>query len=188
MKKIVVAISGASGSIYGIRLLEELKKQGAECHLILSDWARQIIGTETSYSAEEVLALADQVYDVHDLAAPVSSGSFRHDGMVVAPCSVKTLASIWCGLADNLISRAADVSIKEHRPLVLMVRETPLSPVHLRNMHDLSLMGVRMVPPIPSFYSNPQTIDDLIDQSVGRVLDQLGFDGDCQKRWGSAAE
>lgn len=183
MKKIVVGITGASGSIYGIRILEELGKLGVESHLILSDWAGNILEDETGYTVEQVKALADVVYDYRNMGASVSSGSFLHDGMVIAPCSMKTLAAVHSGYCDNLINRAADVTIKEGRRLLLVVRETPLSPIHLRNMQELAAIGVRIMPPVPAFYHKPQTIEDIVNHSVSRMLDQLGIENTLGKRW-----
>lgn len=184
MIRIVVGISGASGSIYGIRILERLKEMDIESHLIISGWAKNILEEETSYSLEQVVALAHQAYDPHDMAAKVSSGSFLHDGMIIAPCSMKTVASIRSGFHDSLIGRAADVTLKEGRKLVLVPRETPLSTVHLRNLYELSAMGVRIVPPSPAFYHRPQTIDEIVEQTVGRVLDQFRLHSETFPRWG----
>ena len=183
MTRIVVGISGASGSIYGIRLLEALRRMDVESHLVLSEWAQKILEEETEYTAERVKRLAHKVYEPHDMAAAVSSGSFLHGGMVVAPCSMKTAASIHSGCHDSLLGRAADVTMKEGRKLVLVPRETPLNAVHLRNLYELSMMGVCILPPIPAFYHKPQTVDDIVDQTVGRVLDQFGLHSDTLKRW-----
>ncbi len=182
--KIIIAITGASGAIYGIRLLEECSKNHVETHLILTKWAETTINEETDYAVERVKGLADIYYKEDDLAAAIASGSFKCDGMIVAPCSVKTLAGIAHGLADNLVVRAADVSLKERRPLVLMVRETPLNPIHLENMLKLSNLGVVIMPPVPAFYTRPETIDDIVSQTVGRALDQLGIETESLKRWG----
>ncbi|MDN5301011.1 MAG: flavin prenyltransferase [Thermoanaerobacteraceae bacterium] len=182
---IIVAISGASGAIYGIRILEELNKKGVSSHLVISRWGKETIKTETNYTVEEVEALADFVYDEDDMAAPVSSGSFKSDGMIVAPCSMKTLSGIAHGYTEDLIIRAADVTIKEKRKLILMVRETPLNPMHLENMLKLSQIGVTIMPPVPAFYTKPETLDDVINQTVGRVLDQFGIEIDNMKRWGN---
>ena len=181
--KLVIGISGATGSIYGIRTLEILRELGIESHLILSEWAEKVIEAETSYTVSQVRELACVVYDNRDLGAAVSSGSFHHDGMIVVPCSMKTLAGIHCGFSDDLLIRAADVTIKERRRLVLAVRETPFSQIHLRNMLELSQMGVSIVPPVPSFYNNPKTLDDVINQSVGRLLDQGGVESGTLVRW-----
>ncbi|WP_422447698.1 UbiX family flavin prenyltransferase [Thermoanaerobacterium sp. DL9XJH110] len=181
---LTVAITGASGSIYGIRILEELNKKGVSSHLVISKWGKETIKTETNYTVEEVEALADFVYEEDDLAAPISSGSFKCDGMIVAPCSMKTLSGIAHGYTEDLIIRAADVTIKEKRKLILMVRETPLNPMHLENMLKLSQIGVTIMPPVPAFYTKPETLDDVINQTVGRVLDQFGIEIDNLKRWG----
>jgi len=183
--KIIVAITGASGAIYGIRMLEELNRNGVETHLIISKWGKVTIEKETRYSLEEVKALADFVYDEDDLSAAVSSGSFKCGGMIVAPCSMKTLSGIANGYTEDLVIRAADVSIKENRKLILMVRETPLNPIHLENMLKLSRIGVTIMPPVPAFYTKPEKLEDIINQTVGRVLDQFGVEISSFKRWGS---
>jgi flavin prenyltransferase len=173
--RLIVAITGASGAIYGIRLLEKLRDVDVETHLIVSRWARVTIEHETDYSFAAVKDLADVNYSDDDQAAAVSSGSFLTRGMVVAPCSTKTLAAIATGFAHNLVCRAADVVLKERRPLVLAVREAPLSSIHLRNMLTLSDMGATIVPPSPAFYTRPETIDDVVDYTVLRILDQFEF-------------
>ncbi|RKL63810.1 UbiX family flavin prenyltransferase [Thermoanaerobacteraceae bacterium SP2] len=183
--KLIIAITGASGAIYGIRILEELKKKNVESHLIISKWGGVTIEKETDYAIEEVKALAARAYDENDMAAPISSGSFKCDGMIVAPCSMKTLSGIAHGYTEDLIIRAADVTIKEKRKLILMVRETPLNPMHLENMLKLSRIGVTIMPPVPAFYTKPETFDDVINQTVGRVLDQFGIEIDNMKRWGN---
>ncbi|SHI32515.1 UbiX family flavin prenyltransferase [Desulfofundulus thermosubterraneus] len=182
--RIILGITGASGAVYGITLLEQLKLSGIETHLILSPWAAKTIALETRWTPEQVMALASYSYTANDLAAPVASGSFMHQGMVIAPCSMKTLASIAWGYSDNLITRAADVTIKERRPLILMIRETPLSAIHLENMLKLARLGVIIMPPVPSFYQHPETIEDLVLQTTGRVLDLLGIENSLVKRWG----
>jgi len=181
--RLIVAITGATGAIYGIEILRELKKQNIESHLIISKWARVTIELETDYSVEEIVNMADFHYDEDNLAAAISSGSFQCDGMIVAPCSMKTLAGIAHGFTDDLIIRAADVSIKEKRKLVLMVRETPLNPIHLENMLKLSQIGVIISPPVPAFYAQPNSLDEMIHHTIGRVLDQLGVHMDTIKRW-----
>lgn len=181
--KLVVAISGASGAIYGIRVLEELKKAGVESHLVISKWGKVTISRETGYSLEEVQALAGFCYDADNLGAAISSGSFKCEGMIVAPCSMKTLAAIACGFSQDLIARAADVTLKEKRKLVLMVRETPLSPVHLENMLKLSRIGAVIMPPVPAFYTNPRSLDDVVNQAVGRALEQFGIEIAAPDRW-----
>ena len=169
----IVGITGATGAIYGVKLLERLREQEVPSHLILSTWGKRTIEHETSYTAAQVRDLATTVEGFNNLASTISSGSFKTAGMVVAPCSVKTLASISVGLADNLISRAADVVLKERRPLVLMVRESPLNQIHLENMLRLAKMGVVVMPPVPAFYNQPASIDELVDYTVARALDQL---------------
>lgn len=183
MKRITVAISGASGAIYGIRLLEALRKKKLETHLILSEWTYVTIKAETNYLPEEVKKLASYSYAVKDLTAPLTSGSFLIEGMVIIPCSMKTLAAIACGYADNLISRAADITIKEGRKLILVPRETPLDAIHLENMLKLSRLGVVILPPMPAFYIKPSTIDDLVNHTIGKVLDQLGIHNNLYRRW-----
>ncbi|HWI66429.1 MAG TPA: UbiX family flavin prenyltransferase [Symbiobacteriaceae bacterium] len=181
--RIVVGISGASGAIYGVRLLEVLRKLDVETHLVLSETAGETIEFETPFKVDEVLALATRVYPVNDVAAAISSGSFKTDGMVVAPCSIKTLSGIANSYNENLLTRAADVTLKERRKLVLMVRETPLHLGHLRLMTAVTEIGAVILPPMPAFYHNPKTIDDIVNQSVGKVLDQFGLDASLFKRW-----
>jgi 4-hydroxy-3-polyprenylbenzoate decarboxylase len=183
-RRIVVGISGASGAIYGIRMLQALQKAtDVETHLIVSAGAKATIAYETIWKIDEVLALADVAHDERDLSATLASGSFQTTGMVVAPCSVRTMASIANSLNDNLIVRAADVHLKERRTLVLMVRETPLHAGHLRLMHELAITGAVILPPAPGFYHLPKTMDDLIDHSVGKALDQLGVEHELFRRW-----
>ncbi|OAZ49810.1 flavin prenyltransferase UbiX [Paenibacillus polymyxa] len=183
MKKIIVGISGATGSIFGIRILQQLREAGVQSHLVLSPWAIANIPYETGYTVKEVEAMADAVYSYKDQAARISSGSFRVDGMVVAPCSMKTLASIRIGMADNLLTRSADVILKERKKLLLMTRETPLSSIHLENMLELSRMGVMILPPMPAFYNHPASIEELVDHIVFRALDQFGIVTTAAKRW-----
>lgn len=187
MKRIIVGISGASGSIYGVRLLQVLQNMpGIETHLVLSQGARVTLPLETEFTPEEVEALASVVHHPNNLAAPISSGSFPVSGMVVAPCSMKSLAQIALALNDNLLSRAADVTLKERRKLVLLPRETPLHLSHLRHMAAVTEMGGVILPPVPSFYHQPKTILDLIDQTIGKVLDQFGIEHTLFKRWTGA--
>ncbi|SDH91610.1 4-hydroxy-3-polyprenylbenzoate decarboxylase [Alteribacillus persepolensis] len=181
--KVIVAISGASGAIMGIRLLEMLQKADAETHLVISSWGRVTIEHETSYSIKDVEALADYSYSSKNQAAAISSGSFQVDGMIVAPCSMKTVASIRTGLADNLITRAADVMLKERKKLLLLARETPLNTIHLENMTELSKMGAVIFPMMPAFYNHPASLDDAIDHLAYRTLDQFGIVLDEAKRW-----
>ncbi|MBA3475872.1 MAG: UbiX family flavin prenyltransferase [Actinobacteria bacterium] len=183
-RRIVVGISGASGAIYGIRTLRALRDAaGVEVHLVVSSGARATIEYETDSIVDEVLELAHAVHDEKDLAAPLASGTFLTAGMVVAPCSIRTLSAIANSLNDNLITRAADVHLKERRPLVLMVRETPLHAGHLRLMREAALAGATILPPVPGFYVRPTTIDELVDHSVGKVLDQLGIEHSLFRRW-----
>ena len=182
--KIAVGITGASGVVYGIRLLEALKETEHHVSLILSEWGSKTIGLETSYSEDYVLSLADQVYDSRDMAAAVSSGSYGIDATVIAPCSMKTLAGISNGFSDNLIVRIGDVALKELKPLILMVRETPLTLIHLRNMTAVTEAGGIILPPMPGFYHKPQSIDDVINQSVGKVFDMLRIPHNLFTRWG----
>jgi polyprenyl P-hydroxybenzoate/phenylacrylic acid decarboxylase-like protein len=181
--RLVVAITGASGALFGIRTLEALHALDVETHLVISKWARATIAHETSATLAQVEALATVVYHHENQAAPISSGSFKTDGMIVAPCSMKTLAAIRMGFGDTLISRAADVALKERRKLVLLARESPFSEIHLENMLALARMGVVIFPPIPAFYNKPVTVDDLVNHVVGRVLDQFGLDMPGVKRW-----
>ena len=185
-KQLVIGITGASGAVYAIRLLELLKAHPlVETHLIISQAAKQTISAETNYSLSQVRELADHDYDVRDIGAAVSSGSFRISGMVVLPCSIKTLAGIANCYADDVISRAADVCLKEYNPLILCVRETPLHLGHLRLMTRAAEIGARIVPLMPAFYHRPQTVDDIINQGVNRLLDQLdiSLEQDLFERW-----
>ena len=183
-RRIVVALSGASGAIYGIRSLEALRADPSiEIHVIVSKGAHATIEYETDRKVADVLALAHVRYEENDLAAALASGTFLTAGMLVAPCSIRTMSAIAHSLNDNLIVRAADVHLKERRPLVLMVRETPLHAGHLKSMHELSLYGATILPPVPGFYILPKTIDDLVDHSVGKALDQLGIAHDLFPRW-----
>ncbi|KAA8917462.1 hypothetical protein TRICI_000411 [Trichomonascus ciferrii] len=183
-KRIVVAMTGATGSILGIKVLLALRNLDVETHLIISKWAEATIKYETDYHPKNVRALADHVHNINDMAAPTSSGSFKTDGMIVVPCSMKTLAAINSGFCDDLISRSADVMLKERRKLVLVARETPLSEIHLRNMLSVTQSGAIIFPPVPAFYIKASSIDDLVDQSVGRMLDLFDLDTDDFERWG----
>jgi phenylacrylic acid decarboxylase len=182
-KRIIVAMTGATGTILGVKLLIALRRLNVETHLVLSKWAEQTLKYETDYHPSNVRALADHVYNINDMAAPISSGSFRVDGMIVVPCSMKTLAAITTGLCDDLISRAADVILKERRKLVLVARETPLSEIHLRNMLDVTRAGAIIFPPVPAYYIRPSSVDDLVNQSVGRMLDMFDLDTEDFERW-----
>jgi len=182
-RRLIVGITGATGIIFGIRLLEILQETEIETHLVLSRWAARTLVHETAYTVEQVQALATHVYPVTDQGAPISSGSFVTDGMIIVPCTIRTLAAIAHGLADNLIHRAADVILKERRRLVLAVREAPLSEIHLENMLKLARMGAVIAPPMPSFYGRPRSIDDLVNHTVVRLLDQLDIQLDVANRW-----
>lgn len=186
-RRLIVAITGASGSIYGVRLLERLKDTDIETHLVMSRWGARTLVHETSYTPEQVQSLATVHHPLMDQGASISSGSFVTLGMIVAPCSARTLAAIAHGVGDNLIHRAADVVLKERRKLVLAVRESPLSEIHLENMLKLSRMGVTICPPLPAFYTRPGSIDDLVDYSVSRMLDQLGIHVDGPRWTGDMA-
>jgi len=181
--RLVVGMTGATGAILGIRLLQALRSLEVETHLVLSQWARATIELETGYSVREVQALADHVHGAKDQASALSSGSFRTGGMAVIPCSMKTLAGIRAGYGEGLITRAADVTIKERRPLVLVPREMPLSAIHLENMLELARIGVSMVPPMPAFYQRPASLDDIVDHIVARILDQFGLELPGTSRW-----
>lgn len=185
MQRLIVGLSGSSGVIYGIRLLQVLRDvREIETHLILSKGTEVTLGLETQYTADEVMSMAEVVHEPENLAASVSSGSFRVLGMVVIPCSMKSLAQIALSLNDNLLTRAADVTLKERRKLVLVPRETPLHLGHLRHMTAVSEMGGVILPPVPSFYHAPKSIMDLVDQTVGKVLDQFGIEHSLFRRWG----
>ncbi|CAM6271652.1 TPA: UbiX family flavin prenyltransferase [Enterobacter hormaechei subsp. steigerwaltii] len=189
MKRLIVGISGASGAIYGVRLLQVLRDvAGVETHLVMSQAARQTLSLETDLSLRDAQALADVVHDARDIAASISSGSFKTAGMVILPCSIKTLSGIVNSYTDTLVTRAADVVLKERRPLVLCVRETPLHLGHLRLMTQAAELGAVIMPPVPAFYHRPQTLDDVINQTVNRVLDQFDIDlpEDLFTRWQGA--
>lgn len=182
-RRLIVGISGASGAIYGVRLLELLRAAGIESHLVVSRAARATLAAETGLTLADVHALADHHYAPDDMGAAISSGSFPTMGMIVAPCSVRSLSEIAHGVTSQLLTRAADVVLKERRRLVLMLRETPLHAGHLRSMLAVTEMGAIVAPPVPAFYTRPQSIDDLVNHSVGRVLDLFGIDSAVVKRW-----
>ncbi|KAF9888278.1 hypothetical protein FE257_008848 [Aspergillus nanangensis] len=182
-KRIVIGITGATGSVYAIRLLQILRDLEIESHLIISKWALATLKYETGHSEATVRALAHASYAPRDMSATIASGSFAHDGMIIVPCSMKTLAAVRMGFCDELIARAADVSLKEDRRLVLAVRETPLTEIHLDNMLALRRMGAVIFPPVPAFYTRPKEIGDLVEQSVGRMLDALGLATEGFPRW-----
>ena len=183
LSRLVIGISGASGVIYGVRLLQALKALPVETHLVMTRTAEVTLAHETDLKVDEVRRLADATYRVDDLAAAVSSGSFRTIGMIVAPCSMRSLGEIAHGITSNLLSRAADVVLKERRRLVLVTREKPLHAIHLRNMATLADMGVIIAPPVPAFYNRPKTIDDIVDHTIGRILDLFDLDTGSVKRW-----
>jgi len=188
MKRIVVGISGASGAVYGVRLLEALSEiKDVETHLIISDGAKKTLALETTLNFHQVAALADRIHDFHDLGAPVSSGSFLTNGMIVAPCSMKSLSAIANSFDENLLVRAADVALKEGRKLVLIPRETPMHKGHLSLLLRAAELGASILPPIPAFYHNPRTIQDIVDHTVGKALDLLGVEHNLFKRWEGGA-
>lgn len=184
VQRVIVGISGASGAAYGVRMLEVLRDMSVESHLIMSRAGEMTIGYETSHKPAEVAALAHTRYNINDIGASVASGSFKTLGMIIAPCSVRTMSEIATGVTSSLLTRAADVVLKERRPLILMVRETPLHLGHLRTMTQLAEMGAIIAPPVPALYAEPQSVADLVDQSVARALDLLGLDAPNAKRWG----
>jgi 4-hydroxy-3-polyprenylbenzoate decarboxylase len=184
-KKIIIGISGASGVIYGIEILKELAKTDMETHLIISEAGKRNIAIETEYTVREVESMADKVYDEKDFAAPPASGSFITSGMIVAPCTIKTLSGIANSYSGNLLVRAADVTLKEKRKLALLVRETPLHKGHLRLMSTAADLGAHILPPMPSFYNHPETIEDIIHQTIGKVFDYFEIEHNLFKRWGN---
>lgn len=186
-KRLIVGVSGASGIVYGVRLLEALQRTEVETHLVMTKAAQITLAHEMSVKVAEVQALAAVVHRAEDIAASISSGSFQTMGMIVAPCSIRSLSEIASGVTSNLLTRAADVVLKERRRLVLMVRETPLHLGHLRSMAQITEMGAIVMPPVPAFYARPQTIDDIVNHSVGRALDLFGIDTRLVHRWGEAS-
>ena len=183
-KRLIIGISGASGIIYGIRLLQSLKDLDIETHLIMSSAAVKTCAFETTLSAKEIQQLATHYYKINDIAASISSGSCKTSGMIIAPCSMRTLADIASSASSNLLTRAADVTLKERRKLVLLTRETPLNLGHIRNMAKATEMGAIIAPPVPAFYNNPVTIDDIVNHTVGRVLDLFDIEAGLVRRWG----
>ncbi len=185
---LIIGITGATGAIYGIRLLEVLSKiEAVETHLIISKSGEETIKYETDYKLNDVRALANFAYEIDDIGASLSSGSFKRDGMIIAPCTIKTMSALANSYAENLIIRAGDVTLKERKPLVLVVRETPLHLGHLRSMVQLTEMGAIISPPIPSFYNKPKAIDDIINSTIGRVLDLFNIEHDLSYRWSGLA-
>jgi 4-hydroxy-3-polyprenylbenzoate decarboxylase len=185
-RRLVVGISGASGAIYGVRLLEALRSAGIESHLVMSKSAEMTLAYETELGAAEVRRLADAVYPAADVGAAIASGSFQTLGMVVAPCSIRSMSEIATGVTSSLLTRAADVTLKERRRLVLMVRETPLHAGHLRSMLALAEMGAVIAPPVPAFYARPASVAQLVDHTVGRILDLFGIESGLVRRWGES--
>lgn len=181
--RLIVGISGASGAVYGLRVLDALRDLGVESHLVVSKAAALTLQQETGLSAAELNGRADVVHKLGDVGAPIASGSFRTLGMIIAPCSVRTMSEIATGVTSTLLTRAADVVLKERRPLVLMVRETPLHLGHLRTLTSLAEMGASIAPPVPAFYAAPATLEQMVDQSVGRALDLFGLDWQAVRRW-----
>ena len=186
--KIIVGMTGATGSIYALRLLKYLKAAGHETSLIISPWAEKTCAYETGLELKDVCNLADSIHMYDDLSSPCASGSFRADAFVVLPCSMKTLAGIANGYADNLIVRTADVFLKERRPLILVPRETPFSLIHINNMRMVTLAGGILIPPMPAFYHKPETIEDIVDQTIGKILDMLRIENNMFRRWEGFAE
>ncbi|MEM6414733.1 MAG: UbiX family flavin prenyltransferase [Pseudomonadota bacterium] len=186
--RVILGITGASGVVYGKRCLEALAHAGVETHVVITKAAEMTLQYELGIKVADIVSQADHRYAIGDVGAPISSGSFKTLGMIVAPCSVKSMSEIATGVTSNLLSRAADVVLKEKRPLILMVRETPFHLGHLRTMTQLAEMGATISPPLPAFYIEPKSVDDLINQSVGRVLDQLGIDNSLVQRWGEDLE
>lgn len=189
VKRIVVGVSGATGAVYAIRLLEVLRTLGVETHLVVSRSGWLTVAQETGMSKKKLIALADAHHDINDVGATIASGSYPTSGMVIAPCSMRSLAAVAHGFNDNLLTRAADVTLKERRTLVMLARETPLTLAHLRNMTAATEMGARIMPPVPAFYAHPKTVQDIVDHTVWRVLDQLGLTReDTYARWDGVAE
>ena len=183
--KLVIGMTGSTGVIYGVRMLEVLKECRVETHLVITEWAKKCLSIETSYKIDDIKNLATQYSDDSNLASGISSGTYKTDGMIVIPCSMKTLSAIANGYDESLVARAAGVTLKESRKLVLVVRETPFTAIHLENMLKLARLGVVILPPVPGFYTKPTTIDDVINHTVGKCLDQFDIEHDLYKRWGS---
>ena len=183
--RLVIGMTGSTGVIYGIRMLETLKKLDVDTHLIMSEWAQKCVSMETDFTVDQVKSMATSVSDEKNMASSVSSGTHKIDGMVVIPCSMKTLSAIANGYDDTLIARAAGVTIKESRKLILMVRETPLSAIHLENMLKLARLGIVILPPVTEFYTKPKSLDDIINHGVGKCLDQFDLEHNLYSRWGT---
>jgi 4-hydroxy-3-polyprenylbenzoate decarboxylase len=182
--KLIVGITGSTGVIYGVRLLQALKEKKVQTHLILTEWAKKCLAMETDFTSDEVKSLATTISDEVNMAASVSSGTHKVDGMIVIPCTMKTLSSIAVGYDETLIARAAGVTLKESRKLILVTRETPLTAINLENMLKLARLGVVILPPVPGFYTKPKTIDEIVDHTVGKCLDQFNIEHNLYKRWG----
>ncbi len=182
--RLVVGLSGASGIVYGIRLLQVLKEKNVQTELIVTPTAKRMVKLETDYDFEEIVSLATRAHPIDDFESAISSGGYLTDGMIVAPCSMKTIAGIACGYASNLLLRAADVTLKERRPLVLVPRETPLNAIHLKNMLQLSRTGATILPAMPAFYNKPNTVNELVDSVVGKALDVLRIEHSLYRKWG----
>jgi 4-hydroxy-3-polyprenylbenzoate decarboxylase len=182
--KLIVGITGSTGVIYGVRLLEVLKEKKIQTHLIISEWAKKCLAMETSFTVDYVKSLATSISDEANMAASISSGTHKIDGMIIVPCTMKTLSSIAVGYDETLISRAAGVTLKESRKLVLVPRETPLTAINLENMLKLARLGVVILPPVPGFYTKPKTIDEVVNHTVGKCLDQFNIEHNLYKRWG----
>jgi len=182
--KLIVGITGSTGVIYGVRLLQVLKEKSVQTHLIMTEWAKKCLAMETDFTPDEVKSFATTISDEANMAASVSSGTHKIDGMIVIPCTMKTLSSIAVGYDETLIARAAGVTLKESRKLILVTRETPLTAINLENMLKLARLGVVILPPVPGFYTKPKTIDEIVDHTVGKCLDQFDIEHNLYKRWG----
>ncbi len=183
--KLVIGITGSTGVVYGVRMLEALKECKVETHLIITEWAKKCIAMETGYKLDDVKSLATQYSDDSNLASGISSGTYRTDGMIVIPCSMKTLSGVANGYDETLVARAAGVTLKESRKLILVTRETPLTAINLENMLKLARLGVVILPPVPGFYTKPKSIEQIVDHTVGKCLDQFNIEHDLYKRWGT---
>lgn len=183
--KLVIGITGSTGVIYGVRILEVLKQLNIQTHLVITEWAKKCLAMETDHKLDYLKSLATEYSDDSNLASGISSGTFKHNGMIVIPCSMKTLSSIANGYDETLVARAAGVTLKESRKLILVIRETPLTAINLENMLKLARLGVIILPPVPGFYTKPKSIEEIIDHAVGKCLDQFDIEHDLYKRWGS---
>lgn len=183
--KLVIGMTGSTGAIYGVRILEVLKQCDIQTHLVITEWAKKCLAMETDYKLDQLKSLATEYSDDSNLASGISSGTYRHDGMIVIPCSMKTLSAIANGYDETLVARSAGVTLKESRKLVLVTRETPLTAINLENMLKLARLGVVILPPVPGFYTKPKSVEQIIDHTVGKCLDQFNVDHDLYKRWGT---